>query len=229
MQTYGVKVSWVVLKCQAYVASVIGVFTLLGNSSLLYAQVHGGHVFGSRSSCEASHVVPVEQCKFAFANAAAELDEKAPRFSKRQDCERPFKRCMIAGFGQSAKGVEYMPNMRGVEITLRSESDHSARPVLEAETHGLDLRPRTILRADAGISLSQRAQAQKNWAAAQAAKLAPAPNMNPDSKEPQYDLAPRQAAKPPAPTVKLQPDLAVEAQRRRLKRLKESQIIQIPD
>ncbi|WP_294540104.1 DUF1190 domain-containing protein [uncultured Rhodoblastus sp.] len=130
----------------------------------------GKRIYSTISNCELAHVLTVDQCRNAHANALAELDEKSPRFASRTDCEKSFKHCMIAGFrGQRA---EFEPALRGFEVNARSETDKTVLPILDGEGSSLGFRARTVLRMDTGISFSMHEQAQKRWAQVQNARAA---------------------------------------------------------
>jgi hypothetical protein len=81
-----------------------------------------GLVYPSRAACEQADRLTSEQCGFAFANARAEFEEKAPRFRGRQDCQRAHKTCsaqLVGTGGLASAGREaaiYVPRFEGVSI-----------------------------------------------------------------------------------------------------------------
>ncbi len=82
--------------------------------------------YPSRAACEQADRLTSEQCGFAFANARAEFEEKAPRYRGRQDCVRAHKACsaqLVAVGGMGGAGREaaiYVPRFEGVSITERN-------------------------------------------------------------------------------------------------------------
>ena len=133
------------------------------------AQTNGKRTFSTSASCALTNFLTAEQCRIGYANALAELDEKSPRFTSRAECEKEFKHCMIIGFDR--KRVEFQPALRGFEVNVRSATDMTVLPVIDGDSASLGFRVRTTLRPDAGVSLSQRQQAQERWAQAQKARL----------------------------------------------------------
>jgi len=123
-------------------------------------------VYATKQSCETAGLTAPE-CKNAFENAAAELDEKAPSFASRAACEKHFRRCMIGGFdfskGGKSQSVIFRPSMRGVEIIIRTGNDRTARPLLEINNPNVVFQARSIVRPDISRSPSKRAQAQARW------------------------------------------------------------------
>ena len=65
----------------------------------------GSFVYASAEQCASDRKISQEFCANAAANAAAEFDEKAPRFPAREACERVFGagRCSL-GFGGPGAG-----------------------------------------------------------------------------------------------------------------------------
>jgi hypothetical protein len=103
-----------------------------------------------------------EQCENAFANALAEFDEGTPRFSKRQDCEKRFGRCQIAGFGSGK--VSFGPQMEGVAITSRA-GNITVVPVLKGPRPPVAFSERTVLQRKTERSDRKQKIAQARWEA----------------------------------------------------------------
>jgi hypothetical protein len=78
--------------------------------------------YPSRAACEQADRLTSAQCGFAFANARAEFEEKAPRYRSRQDCQRSHKTCsaQLVGTGGLANAGRdaaiYVPRFEGVSI-----------------------------------------------------------------------------------------------------------------
>ena len=153
-------------------SSIVVVLAFGGAWAPAFGQMIGKRVFSTSSSCELSTLLTADECRNAHANALAELDEKSPRFASRAECEKNFKRCMIAGFDR--KRVEFEPALRGFEVNVRSATDKTVVPLVDGDGSVLGFRSRTVLRADAGISHMARDQAQARWAQEQKARAAAA-------------------------------------------------------
>ncbi len=71
----------------------IGAFiTAMAFSAPLHAEMmRGAHEFATERHCAASGKLPADVCASAAANASAEFEEKAPRFSTREACQRVFR------------------------------------------------------------------------------------------------------------------------------------------
>lgn len=128
---------------------------------LLLATAHGARAemtrgvstFASQSQCASSGKFPSDICAMADANAAAEFDEKAPRFTARADCERVYGACSIGfrgadGWAGRRGGLYFTPQRRGFRLTVRSESDATVTPIAP----GLSFSQRSALRRDASIN-----------------------------------------------------------------------------
>lgn len=95
-----------------------------------------GAVYERRDECIAGGILTAEQCEFAYRNARAEFEQKAPRYASRALCERSHKRCgaqMIAtggweSFGRG--GATYVPRFTGVRVTGEGAA-RRAWPVIE--------------------------------------------------------------------------------------------------
>jgi len=151
-------------------SSIVVVVALGGAWSPAFGQMIGKRIFSTSSSCELSTLLTADECRNAQANALAELDEKSPRFPSRAECEKSFRRCMIAGFDR--KRVEFEPALRGFEVNVRSATDKTVVPLVDGDGSVLGFHSRTVLRADAGISHMARDQAQARWAQEQKARAA---------------------------------------------------------
>lgn len=107
-------------------------FSLAGLLLCLWAGPHGaraqgsaGTVFERRDECIAAGLLSAEQCDFAYRNARAEYEQKAPRYGSRQHCERRHGRCaaqlVATGWDALGKGkaggASYVPRFAGVRIT----------------------------------------------------------------------------------------------------------------
>jgi uncharacterized protein YgiB involved in biofilm formation len=95
-----------------------------------------GAVYQRRDECIAGGLLTPEQCEFAYRNARAEFEQKAPRYASRALCERSHKRCgaqiVSAGgwesFGRG--GASYVPRFVGVRLTGEGAA-RRAVPVVE--------------------------------------------------------------------------------------------------
>lgn len=95
-----------------------------------------GAVYERRDECVDAGVLTPEQCEFAYRNARAEFEQKAPRYASRALCERSHKRCgaqMVSaggweGFGKG--GATYVPRFTGVRVTGEGAATR-AFPVVE--------------------------------------------------------------------------------------------------
>ena len=82
-----------------------------------------GVVYERRDECIQAGLLTAEQCEFAYRNARAEFEQKAPRYASRALCERSHKRCgaqMIStgGWDSFGKGgATYVPRFTGVRVT----------------------------------------------------------------------------------------------------------------
>ena len=113
----------------------------------------GAFSFSSASNCAASGKLPAELCATAEANAAAEFEEKAPRFPSRALCERIFGGCALGfrgadGWAGKKNAVYFSPRQNGFRITVKSDHDTTVVPLGQ----GLNFSPRSALRRDASIN-----------------------------------------------------------------------------
>ncbi len=108
--------------------------------------------YPSRAACEQADRLTSEQCGFAFANARAEFEEKAPRYRGRQDCVRAHKACsaqLVAVGGMGGAGREaaiYVPRFEGVSITERNGQPAGVLP--RAGAAASRFKARALDRAD---------------------------------------------------------------------------------
>lgn len=118
-----------------------------------------GRVFASPYLCSQAGGLRPEQCANAFANAQAELDEAAPRFSTRAACEQYFRRCSI---DVSARKPAFRPSMQGISVSL-STGRPSVMPVVAATGPGLSFQPRPVDEKRTQRSPQRQKQAQARW------------------------------------------------------------------
>lgn len=108
--------------------------------------------FATRQACAASGLFDQKQCANAFANALAEMRERAPSFATRIDCHLRFGLCekreidAAAPPGVGVRG-RFAPVMLGVEIFDRIGGGVAAPVLAVANPRGL-FRERTIRRLD---------------------------------------------------------------------------------
>ncbi len=127
-------------------APLLGALRAAALSPLLFlapgdlAAQERGAVYERRDECIAGGILTAEQCEFAYRNARAEFEQKAPRYASRALCERSHKRCgaqMIAtggweSFGKG--GATYVPRFTGVRVTGEGAA-RRAFPVIEGGGH----------------------------------------------------------------------------------------------
>lgn len=102
------------------------------------------YFFATRDACAASGSFTRQECFAAFNNAAAQLQDRAPRFASRGECRAKFQLCEIrrqpaggdalayaeaetAAFTPVALGVEMMATARGAEAAPTLAVETSAR------------------------------------------------------------------------------------------------------
>ncbi|MGL4729642.1 MAG: DUF1190 domain-containing protein [Bosea sp. (in: a-proteobacteria)] len=106
-----------------------------------------GIAYANRAACEQADKLTSEQCGFAFANARAEFEEKAPRYRGRADCVRAHKACsaQLAGIGGMAgagrEAAIYVPRFEGVSITERNGQPSGVMPKAGAAASRFKARP----------------------------------------------------------------------------------------
>ncbi len=99
------------------------------------AMTYGAHDFGSERHCASTGKLPADICAIAAANAAAEFEEKAPRFAARDACERVFRGgCSVGfrgagGFAGRPGGVFFSPRQQGYRVTVKSDHDARVTPL----------------------------------------------------------------------------------------------------
>lgn len=82
-----------------------------------------GAVYERRDECVEAGLLSAEQCEFAYRNARAEFEQKAPRYASRGACEQVHKRCgaqLVASGGWDTLGrggATYVPRFSGVRLT----------------------------------------------------------------------------------------------------------------
>lgn len=116
------------------IAALLPALSLTGPSELA-AQAQG-QVYERRDECIAAGRLSAAQCDFAYRNARAEFEERAPRYASRALCERSHKRCgaqvTSAGgwesFGRG--GATYVPRFTGVRVTGEGAASR-ALPIVE--------------------------------------------------------------------------------------------------
>lgn len=151
-------------------AQLLTLFAFSLVSSSACGQTQGARLYSTAGSCEVSSGLTAQECHNAHANALAELDEKSPRFRSRAECEKAFKRCMIAGFDR--RRVEFEPALRGFAIKRSVTGGGTVVPVVEGDNDLLGFRERTFSRLDTTESYALRARAQKRRSEAQKARAA---------------------------------------------------------
>jgi hypothetical protein len=119
-------------------------------------------VYQTQASCMRAHTLSPSDCANAFSNAKAELEEKAPRFTRRAECEKYFKRCQITNLLGGRK-VELGPTLKGVEISPPLAGARTVLPLLEAGAEDLPLVPRLVSTPDTKVAPDRRAQALEAW------------------------------------------------------------------
>jgi hypothetical protein len=82
-----------------------------------------GAVYERRDECVEAGLLSATQCEFAYRNARAEYEQKAPRYASRALCERSHRRCgaqIVAAGGWDSLGkggaATYVPRFTGIRI-----------------------------------------------------------------------------------------------------------------
>ncbi len=100
------------------------------------------YFFATRDACVASGAFSSRECASAFANARAEMRDKAPRFSAVGECRLHFRLCQPAFGDAPAREVlsyspveepAFVPQALGVEMIASSKGVEAA-PTLAVET-----------------------------------------------------------------------------------------------
>jgi hypothetical protein len=100
------------------------------------AAQNAGAVYERRDECIAAGLLSAEQCDFAYRNARAEYEQRAPRYASRALCERSHRRCgaqIVSTGGWEALGrggASYVPRFTGVRVTGEG-AGRRALPVVE--------------------------------------------------------------------------------------------------
>lgn len=96
-----------------------------------------GSVYERRDECIQAGQLSAGQCDFAYRNARAEYEQKAPRYASRALCERLHKRCgaqIVSTGGWDALGrggASYVPRFAGVRI-IGHRDGRRAVPVVDS-------------------------------------------------------------------------------------------------
>ena len=110
-------------------------------------------------------------CRNGFANARAEFEEKAPRFSTRQPCESAFAQCSVFVSSQpnspaslAKRGIlEFAPTLERVEFIKGKIDAGTVKPVTRANKVPFNFTPRTLEKADIEISAKRGEVARQSW------------------------------------------------------------------
>jgi hypothetical protein len=134
---------------------------LWGEASAQLPGGSGGSVYLNAPACVSRGHRSPQLCGYAEKNAAAEFEEKAPRFATRAACEKALHRpCAIGfssrgGWSERQHGVYFTPRQDGFRIVEALGRDPTVTPV----SGSLPFQPRSTSRLDVSIS----AQASKYW------------------------------------------------------------------
>jgi hypothetical protein len=131
-------------------------------------------VFYDAAACREAKALNDGDCATAYANAKAEFNEKAPRFSSRAECERYFRRCMIGDVAPGGRRVTFTPQMRG--FTIEPGRERQVVPVADGGGAAGLFQLRPIDRADVTVSAGKTATAQQAWKSMIAAPVAVSPS-----------------------------------------------------
>lgn len=97
-----------------------------------------GQTYVRRDECIEAGKLSAEQCEFAYRNARAEFEQKAPRYASRAQCERAHKRCgaqvtTTGGWDALARGggaASYVPRFVGIRVSGEGAAAR-ALPIVE--------------------------------------------------------------------------------------------------
>ena len=97
-----------------------------------------GQTYVRRDECIEAGKLSAEQCEFAYRNARAEFEQKAPRYASRALCERAHKRCgaqvsTTGGWDALARGgggATYVPRFAGIRVSGEGAAG-KALPIVE--------------------------------------------------------------------------------------------------
>ncbi|KFC67597.1 hypothetical protein FG93_03910 [Bosea sp. LC85] len=113
-------------------------------------------IYERRDECIEAGRLTAAQCDFAYRNARAEFEEKAPRYASRALCERSHKRCgaqvtTTGGWDSFGRGgATYVPRFTGVRVTGEGAASRAV-PVVEGATRiAFTGRPITTLQDKIG-------------------------------------------------------------------------------
>lgn len=141
-------------------------FALSGLGPARADPARGAFTYANARACASAGRLSAEICDNAEKNAAAEFEEKAPRFPTRQACETARHGPCAVGFSGAGgwtghkADVYFTPRQQGFRVTVKSEREATTAPLAS----GLSFSPRTALRRDIAIS----AQAPRYWSGAAA-------------------------------------------------------------
>jgi len=140
---------------------------------------NGNFTYSDARKCVAEGRLPAEICAFAEANAAAEFEEKAPRFATRSACEQAYGPggCSLGfrgaeGWAGKKNSLFFSPRQKGFRVTVKSEHDATVVPL------GSDLvfSTRSALRRDASIN----PRARRDEPTSPSVQHGPPPPMDPN-------------------------------------------------
>jgi hypothetical protein len=140
-----------------------------------------GAVFLNAAACVSRGGRSKELCANAEKNAAAEFEEKAPRFATRAACEAALHGPCAIGFGRigastdQKRGVYFTPRSDGFRIVETYGRDPTVAPVAGS----LSFQPRPVNRL--AVSISPEAAKYWDWGSRAAASPADVGVSSPDS------------------------------------------------
>ncbi len=122
-----------------------------------------GSVYLNAAACVLRGRRSPQLCSYAEKNAAAEFEEKAPRFPSRAACEKALKRpCAIGfssrgGWSERQHGLYFTPRQDGFRVVESFGRDPTVMPV----SGSLPFQPRSTTRLE--VSISPQAARYWNW------------------------------------------------------------------
>ena len=140
----------------------------------------GGAVYLNAAACVWRSGRSHELCVNAEKNAAAEFEEKAPRFAARAACEAALHGPCAIGFGRRGSGADqkhgvyFTPRPEGFRIVETYGRDPTVTPVAGS----LSFQPRPVNRLD--VSISRQAEKYWDWGSRAAASPADVGVSSPD-------------------------------------------------
>ncbi len=164
-------------------------FAILGFSAIWtegFAQTPrgpGSAVYLNAAACVSMGRRTQELCAYAEKNAAAEFQEKAPRFATRAACEAALHGPCAIGFGQRGSGTDqkhgvyFTPRQDGFRIGETYGRDPTVTPVAGS----LSFQPRPATRLD--VSISPQASKYWDWGSRAAAPSADIGVSSPDGQK----------------------------------------------